>query len=253
MKTSDGRPLLLAAAAVFCCRLLLAGEAPRTELTFDTPPPPPPPPPGAPAEPAAGTAEDGPAPAEVTTGARLIEEIVAGGLERGATAEESSTPPVAAEETPAASEENQPLFPGAGTRQHSPESPAEPLPSLSPGKMFLRLIAGMAVIAAVIGGGYYFLKKYRGFGIAAGSGKGLLEVIARTQVEPGRSIVMIKAGRRIIIAGSTPQGLSRLGEISDKEEVEALIRQAGQGVPEKAFPVELKLAEKDFEQLDESV
>ena len=241
-------------AALFWAVSLSAGEAPKTELSFSTPPPPPPPPgletPGDPGtNPAAKPAEN------TKTGAQIIEEVLSG--RPAAKADQATTAPVVTTKLPANdAEENQPAFKSETAQPKvAPAENGKPAgsPAPSAGWMLLRFLGSMVVIVALMGAGYWWLRKYRGLGFKGTGGKGLLEVVARTFVEPGRSVLLVKAGKRIIIVGSTAQGLSRLGEISDKEEVEALLRQAGQGRSGAAFPAELKLAEKDFSKIDESV
>ena len=242
-------------AALFWALSLSAGEAPKTELSFGNPPPPPPPPPGVETTAAPGVNPAAKQAENTKTGAQIIEEVLSGkpAAKPEQTAPSSAVTPKLA---PNDAEENQPAFKSDTTQPGTaPVETSKPVnaPAPSAGWMLFRFLGSMVVIVVLMGAGYWWLKKYRSVGLKGRGGQGLLEVVARTYVEPGRSVLLVKAGKRIIIVGSTAQGLSRLGEISDNVEVEALLRQAGQGKPGVAFPAELKLAEKDLSKIDESV
>lgn len=47
--------------------------------------------------------------------------------------------------------------------------------------------------------------------------EGAMEVVARLPLEPRRSVVVVRVGSRHIIVGSSENGLSSLGELSDEE------------------------------------
>jgi len=226
------------------CVFLDAAEPPRTELVFEQPEIPPPPPPVLEAVP-----QDG-APS-VRTGADLLQKTLAEGLQTSEAADAPASPSGTIRPSENG-EEDQPLFPEAGVDATAPADRSgteRNLKSYSPTWMLLRLVIAMTIVGGLMAAAWWWLRRQRNLG-AAPAGRGVLDVIARTPLEPGRSLLLVRAGERVIIVGSTAQGLSRLGEITDKEEVEALIRLAGQGKPDKAFPEELRRVEKEFDKVD---
>jgi len=56
-----------------------------------------------------------------------------------------------------------------------------------------------------------------------------LQVIYRTQIGLKRHLILIRMGRRLILAGSGPAGLSALSEVRDEEEVAELLAEAQAG------------------------
>lgn len=51
---------------------------------------------------------------------------------------------------------------------------------------------------------------------------GAIEVLARTAVPPRQQLLLVRVGRRLLVVGSSPAGLSTLAEIADPEEAAEL-------------------------------
>ena len=55
---------------------------------------------------------------------------------------------------------------------------------------------------------------------------GAVEVLARTSIQPRQHLLLVRLGRRLLLLGSTPSGLSTLSVVSDPEEVAELTESA---------------------------
>lgn len=103
-----------------------------------------------------------------------------------------------------------------------------------------RVLGSLLLVAAAVFGALYALRRFHYGRLPAVGAAGLMQVLGRVQVEPGRSLVLVKVADRILVLGSTREGLSRLAEITDKREVEEIVRTSGQGVRADAFADILK-------------
>lgn len=64
---------------------------------------------------------------------------------------------------------------------------------------------------------------------------GPLELLARLRLEGRRSIYLVRAGRRVLVVGSSEAGLTRLGEL-DRRDREALVTQRHSAAPGDGTP-----------------
>lgn len=94
-------------------------------------------------------------------------------------------------------------------------------------------VIALAVVAAVVLGLRYLLKRFSGTARLTGRG-GVIEVLARAPVLPRQHLLLVRMGRRLVLLGSAPGGLRTLAEITDPEEVAELTdaAQAGRGAIE---------------------
>ncbi|HUT60463.1 MAG TPA: flagellar biosynthetic protein FliO [Phycisphaerae bacterium] len=84
-----------------------------------------------------------------------------------------------------------------------------------------RTVLALAVVVAVVLGLRYLLKRFAGPGRITGRG-GVIEVLARAAVLPRQHLLLVRMGRRLVLLGSAPGGLTTLAEITDPEEVAEL-------------------------------
>lgn len=226
--------LLLVASRVF------TGEPPEVRVGFQTPSEPPPP--------YRETHPTPPPPAATptVTGGQLLKEAVqeiAGVRPGPQQSRQASQPPLGeAATTPPSSgvegaREQVPAFTVQEAAQPAEERPGTEASPIAPwqGPSTIRIVVSLVVVLGMVAAVLYGLKRFQHSRLAAGGSTGLLQVLARTYLEPGRSILLVKAPGRILIVGSSREGLSRLAEITDKKEVEEILRSAGQGKRSDAF------------------
>jgi len=87
---------------------------------------------------------------------------------------------------------------------------------------WLNLVAPLVVVLVVIVLVFWAVRKYVP-GMRRLTGSSVVRVLARTYLSPRQSVTLVKVGRRILVVGQTADRLSRLGEISDGEEVSELL------------------------------
>ena len=56
-------------------------------------------------------------------------------------------------------------------------------------------------------------------------GSGTVKVVGRTFLSPKQSILLVRVGRRMVVVGVTPTGMSALAEIRDADELEEINRE----------------------------
>jgi flagellar biogenesis protein FliO len=86
-----------------------------------------------------------------------------------------------------------------------------------------RILAATALVVCLI-----FLLRWvaRRFGAApAPNGTRAVQVVSRSVIAPRQSVVLMRVGRRVLVVADNGTQLSSLGEISDPDEVAALIGQ----------------------------
>ena len=83
-----------------------------------------------------------------------------------------------------------------------------------------RTVLALAIVLLVILGLRVVLKRFAR--PHAGARAGVVEVLARTSVQPRQHLLLVRLGRRLLLLGSSPSGLSTLSVVSDPEEVAEL-------------------------------
>jgi flagellar biogenesis protein FliO len=134
--------------------------------------------------------------------------------------------------------------------------PGAPAPSVQPGGMdYPRVLGALAIVIGLI-----FVLRWIGRSIfPAVSGKGAsraIEVLSRSPLSPKQQVVLLRVGRRLVVVGDTGGQMNALCEISDPDEVAALV---GQIRDEKstammggAFGTMFRRSRKGFEDADVS-
>lgn len=92
----------------------------------------------------------------------------------------------------------------------------------------LRTVLALAVVVALIFGLRFVLRRFGG-GRGARGASAPMSVLARTSVSARQQLLLVRLGRRLILAGSGPEGMTLLTEIHDADEVAHLIRLAEGG------------------------
>lgn len=97
----------------------------------------------------------------------------------------------------------------------------------------LRIIAAMGVVIGLLILLRYILQKTTtGIG-GGGRPSGVLEILARYPIARGQQLILLKLGRRIILAHQTSTCLETISEISDADEVAGLLTRIEAGSREK--------------------
>jgi len=96
-----------------------------------------------------------------------------------------------------------------------------------------RTLLALAVVVVLILVARMMLKR---FGPVSGPrGREVLDVLARATVSPRHQLLLVRVGRRVVLVGQGPSSLATLSEVTDAEEVAALIEAvAGAGRKEAA-------------------
>ena len=120
--------------------------------------------------------------------------------------------------------EDLPIAPGGKTKGLSlgilgDRSETSPARRSSTSGLLWKSISGLIVVLALILVGVVVLRRVlpgaRGMGESSA-----LTVIGRTYLAPKSALFLVKVGRRILVVGNTPGGLTRVAEIDDPDEVE---------------------------------
>ncbi|HEY3244209.1 MAG TPA: flagellar type III secretion system pore protein FliP [Phycisphaerae bacterium] len=77
-------------------------------------------------------------------------------------------------------------------------------------------LAALAMVLGLIVGLTALVRRY--FPPARAAGHGVLKVLARTHLAPRQSVVLIQVGRRLLVAGITPENIQPLCVLDDAEE-----------------------------------
>ena len=102
----------------------------------------------------------------------------------------------------------------------------------------LSLIGLLAVFLLVLAGAYFFTRwagKNLGGGFAAGLGGRRLEVLDRAGLGKDQALLVVRAGERYLLLGSTPAGVTLLLELT-REEGESWKLSGSSGGPEDRKP-----------------
>ena len=67
-----------------------------------------------------------------------------------------------------------------------------------------------------------------------------VEVLARTTVSARQQLLLVRLGRRLVLVGCGPEGMTTLSEVTEPEEVSALLAQKGGARPKAGGKREAK-------------
>lgn len=143
-------------------------------------------------------------------------------------AQEVATSPAAGEAAQPAPDVPEPLpngpILGSQGARRSPTPPVR-IPGLNPGQVF-KVLAGLGVVLAVVGALAWGARRLLP-GIRYGGRLSGLEVLGRIPVGPKHSLVLARFGRRLLVIGAGPEGLSTLCQSEDPAEVEEILLRGG--------------------------
>lgn len=110
-----------------------------------------------------------------------------------------------------------------------------------------RVAAALAIVLGLIFALKWMSRRFFP-GVAGGKTTGLVKILGRTPVSPKQQVLLIAVGRRVLVVADNGGQLTALSQITDADEVAALIGQAsGSSAHEpQQFETELDKAEKDF-------
>lgn len=97
----------------------------------------------------------------------------------------------------------------------------------------LRTLVVLAVVIALAYLSLRLLRRFMGKGLLKGSGEEMT-VLARTYIEPRRTLLLVKVGRRFFLIGSAEQGMILLAELT-AEDAAAACGEAAVGGLSQAF------------------
>jgi len=102
-----------------------------------------------------------------------------------------------------------------------------------PWEQWGRTLLALAVVVALIFVARIMLRRFSP--VSGPRRREVLDVLARATVSPRHQLLLVRAGRRVVLVGQGPASLTTLSEIKDTEEVAALIEAvAGAGLNKKA-------------------
>ena len=82
-------------------------------------------------------------------------------------------------------------------------------------------ITASVVVVGLLGGGLWALRRF-GRNSRFLGGKGPIRLLGRSAIGARQEILLVEVGPRVLVVGSTKEGLSSLGEISNPDEVAVL-------------------------------
>ena len=97
----------------------------------------------------------------------------------------------------------------------------------SPWAQWTRTVGAVAVVVVLILVARVMLKR---FGPISGQQRrDMLDVLARATVSPRHQLLLVRLGHRVVLVGQSPASLATLSEVTDADEVAALIEAASGG------------------------
>ena len=106
---------------------------------------------------------------------------------------------------------------------------SDPRPTGRTGGMLWRSLSGLAIVVGLMVLGTVILKRAVP-GMKRG-GTEAVTVLGRAYVSPKHALHLVKVGRRILVVGQTPSGISSVAEIDDPDEVEQVTATCQQSRP----------------------
>jgi len=101
-----------------------------------------------------------------------------------------------------------------------------------PWEQWGRTLLALAVVVVLIFVARIMLKR---FGPVSGpQRREVLDVLARASVSPRHQLLLVRVGHRVVLVGQGPSSLTTLSEVTDAEEVAALIEAIAGATPKKA-------------------
>jgi len=115
----------------------------------------------------------------------------------------------------------------AGPDQSAAQTPVPPLRNEDTRKAFWRMLASLAVVLVLVVVATIVGKKF--LPRLAAHGRRQLRVMETLHVTPRNAVHLMRVGDRVFMLGSTKEGLTTLGDVTDAVAVPDAVREAGDG------------------------
>jgi flagellar biosynthetic protein FliO len=86
----------------------------------------------------------------------------------------------------------------------------------------IKVVGALALVIGLIFLLRYLARRFLSLPGSGGAGS-VMSIIARTQLGPRQQLVLIKVGKRLVMASQTPTQMTPLSEISDPDEIEHIL------------------------------
>ena len=161
----------------------------------------------------------------VPAAALLAGALLPGGLRGG----EPTSAPAASARVPTGAPDG---TDGRAVRSRATEDTSgKKLTRLSNGGGWLQTLAALAVVIVLIFAVRMLLKRFAASSSPARRG-GAIEVLAQARLASRQQVSLVRLGRRLVLVGSGPAGISPLAEVTDPDEAKELlaaVRSGGSG------------------------
>ncbi len=96
---------------------------------------------------------------------------------------------------------------------------------------WMRTLLALGIVIALIFAARYALRRFggRGSGVSLGRRGAVIEVLTRTSFSPRQQLALVRLGRRLVLVGSGPEGMTALAEVTDRAEADELLARLGAG------------------------
>ena len=98
-----------------------------------------------------------------------------------------------------------------------------------------RVVVALGAVIALIFAVRWAGRRLLGMNAAAGGG-GAVQVLSRTTLSPKRQLMLVQVGKRVVLVANCGAQMNALCEISDPEEVAALVRDVNRKAEPTAMP-----------------
>lgn len=120
----------------------------------------------------------------------------------------------------------------------APDDPAaNPVPTLNPGSMVLRIIGSVALVIGVLYAGMYAMRMLSKRGGGGNLKKDAISVLQRRFIAPKKAIYVVTVGNRAMVVGVTDAQISHLTDLTE-DELESI--KAGEPDKTKQFKEHLR-------------
>lgn len=111
---------------------------------------------------------------------------------------------------------------GVETAGSSMPSSAPPAPAVISTGTALALTVKVGIVAALLGGSLWLLRRYAGVSARAGGRSGAVYVADTIPLAQGRALYVLDVGDRALVIGATAQQIALVGEVTDAATLEKL-------------------------------
>ena len=113
-------------------------------------------------------------------------------------------------------------------------------------RQVVNMFAWLALLILIFFGLVWVLRKVLPSARLAASSSRIVKIMARTQLTAKQAIYVVQVGRSLFVLGVTPESVTNLGRIEDREDIELILEQAGAQEGEGQFRNALAQAETSY-------